>query len=167
MTSRDIELYLLRYYNLRQYALIPNVSWGFTNMGEADLLAISVNHYVTEIEIKISVSDFRKDKDKYKWKMVGSNGFYSKRIKYFYYCMPIEIYEKVHTEIADIAGVYVIERNRVRAARTAPVIPDHRKLTDDELLKLYRLCMFRYWGVRENEKTNDSNQRTYEGSTRS
>jgi hypothetical protein len=103
-----------------------------------------------EIEIKISVGDFRKDKYKRKWEFQKRYGIWNNKIKHYYYAMPSAIYEKVKNEIPEIAGVYIInDFNDVHKVKDAQLIKGTRKLSLYEMVALYRLCMFRYWGIRK------------------
>ena len=70
-------------FNVRQHIVVPNVSWGFLNH-EADLLVLSNQGYLTEIEIKRAWQDFRKDFQK-------DHTHEDKRLSYFYYAVPEKI----------------------------------------------------------------------------
>lgn len=60
---------------------------------ECDMLVLSKSGYLTEIEIKRSFSDFIADfKKKHHHESAGI-------IKYFYYCVPEKIYDKVCNEL--------------------------------------------------------------------
>ncbi len=96
----EIEESISRLFNIRQYIIVPNVSWGFHGGHEMDLFIISPSKYAYEIEIKISVSDFRADFKK-------SHTHESKYIREFYYAMPEYIYEKVKLEIPEHAGIII------------------------------------------------------------
>lgn len=61
---------------------------------ECDMLVLSKSGYLTEIEIKRSFSDFIADfKKKHHHESAGI-------IKYFYYCVPEKIYDKVCSELS-------------------------------------------------------------------
>jgi hypothetical protein len=77
----------------RNYLVIPNVSWGFLNY-EADMLVVTKSRYCTEIEVKISMADWKKDFEKRKHK----RGLRDDRIKYQYYAAPTKLAER-HTEL--------------------------------------------------------------------
>ena len=63
MTAKEMELHISRYFDLRQNIIVPNISWGM-GLHECDLLILSRAGYATEIEIKISAADLRKDSKK-------------------------------------------------------------------------------------------------------
>lgn len=53
--------------------------------------------YVTEVEIKISIEDFRRDFQK-------DHQYDNCNVKYLYYAMPIEVYALNKTEVLDAIG---------------------------------------------------------------
>lgn len=82
-------------FNLRRNIVVPNVSWGLLEY-EADFVSLSKSGYLTEVEIKRSWEDFRKDFTK---KHLHDD----QRISYFYYCVPKSIANKV------MDALYVVE----------------------------------------------------------
>lgn len=166
VTCSDIERALVRglsaKYPYRRWLVVPNVSWGFLNW-EADLVAVSQSGWMHEIEIKVSVSDLRRDLDKNKFKSpykclyseemkTRPTPGTSKYIHQFWYAMPEAIWSKIESSppIPDYAGVYVIG-DLGRAGRSwriaKPAIKNKfaKALTEAEQSKLLRLCMIKYW----------------------
>lgn len=82
-------------FNLRRNIVVPNVSWGLLEY-EADFVSLSKSGYLTEVEIKRSWEDFRKDFTK---KHLHDDP----RISYFYYCVPKSIAYRV------LDTLYVVE----------------------------------------------------------
>lgn len=82
-------------FNLRRNVVVPNVSWGLLNY-EADFVSMSKAGYLTEVEIKRSMQDFKKDFEK-------RHRHDDPRISYFYYCVPQSICDKV------MDALYVME----------------------------------------------------------
>lgn len=80
---------------IRRHIVVPNVSWGFLNH-EADLLVCSKDGYLTEIEIKRSWQDFKKDFKK-------DHTHNDEKLTYFYYAVP----EKI--AMAVMQHLYVVE----------------------------------------------------------
>ena len=74
-------------FNLRRNIVVPNVSWGLLEY-EADFVSLSKSGYLTEVEIKRSWEDFRKDFQK-------KHMHDDPRIAYFYYCVPRSIAYRV------------------------------------------------------------------------
>ncbi len=176
ITSLTIEqimtrLALLDTFNLRRNIVVPNVSWGLLNY-EADFVSLSKSGYLTEVEIKRSWQDFKKDFEK-------KHHHDDPRVSYFYYCVPKSIKEKV------MDALYIFEKtdNRFRPyiitgikegvpINAGLIIYDNhdwqgnecewiniefvtsagkrkaaRKLTDKEQLKLAHLGCMRIWDL--------------------
>lgn len=74
-------------FNQRSDIMVPNVSWGLLPY-EADFVSVSRSGYMTEVEIKRSFQDFKKDFTK-------EHNHDDERVYRFYYCVPESIYEKV------------------------------------------------------------------------
>lgn len=74
-------------FNQRSDIMVPNVSWGLLPY-EADFVNINRSGYMTEIEIKRTFEDFKKDFSK-------KHNHDDERVSYFYYCVPESIYDKV------------------------------------------------------------------------
>lgn len=124
----------------RRYLCVPNLSWGLDIDGEADLVALSSSDYLTEVEIKISVADFRRDANKWKHRRQVK----SPLVCQFYYAMPTAIWTKVEGEFPESAGLILYQDQRARIAIPAPRRPC-RKLSASEREQLGRLGTMRYW----------------------
>lgn len=123
----------------RNWLVIPNVSWGFLRY-EADLLVVSRAKHCTEIEVKISMSDWKQDFSKHKHKIPDP------RVKYQYYAAPYELatrFEELELPpgwgvigVGDSKGIHVLKHADALKSRS---------LTDKELMTLARLACFRVW----------------------
>lgn len=82
-------------FNLRRNIVVPNVSWGLLEY-EADFVSLSKSGYLTEVEIKRSWEDFKKDFTK-------DHRHDDPRVSYFYYCVPKSISYRV------MDALYVVE----------------------------------------------------------
>lgn len=162
-TAKDITKGLVDYgapYELRKnFVCVPNVSFGFLEW-EADLFVCSKSGFCTEVEIKISAADWNNDKKKHKWLPLRSSRRpweAWERHKYFWYCAPLKLAERWEDfGIPEYAGVYGAWRNEdplyggkiffkvLRPAKKMN-IDNHRKLTDEEKMKLARLGAMRGW----------------------
>ena len=151
MTAEEIMLALIRKrFNLMSYLVVPNVWYGFSLNHECDLLAISKSGYATEIEIKISVADVKKDLDK-------KHNHKDEKIKYLWFAMPDKIYEKSLQYIPERAGILTLSKRddtyfgdgyiQVFEKRTAIAEKYTNKITDVELKNLQRLMAMRYWSL--------------------
>jgi hypothetical protein len=132
----------------RRYVVVPNVSWGLLPH-EADLVVLSKAGWLDEIEIKVSVSDFKRDAKKWKHRLAEVNGK-PELVRGFYYAMPEPVYEKVRSSIPEGVGVILVV-NTLWAKKHREAVPNAsaRKLTDDEAAQLLRLGYIRYWARQE------------------
>lgn len=145
ITTKDIEKALIHHTDrlpirsLRTCAIYP--------FHEIDFLAITSSNYAVEYEIKASRSDFFADFKKKKHRsMITGNGC---KISRFYYVCPIDMI-KPH-EIPSYAGlIYVDRHNQCTTITKAPRLSSD-KLSDSELVKVYRSIMFR-WLAKEANK---------------
>lgn len=145
INTAEIELAVSRLFDIRRHVIIPNLSYGFHGGHEKDIFAISSSNYGKEVEIKISVSDFRADFKK-------SHHHESKYVKEFYYAFPIEIYEKVKDEVPLHAGVIICERNKysvyAKIIKKAKINTKAIKLTDKDMITIGRLASMRIWSLK-------------------
>lgn len=141
LTSLDIEIGLGYYFNPRVNMLIPNVSWGF-GIHECDVLVITKSGYLYEVEIKISASDLKKDIEKI-------HGHKSNRIKHLFFAIPW--YLEPHMDyIPEHAGILSFRKgNRLPRLIRVPKTQSTHKVSNAELLQLYRLAALRVWPLKE------------------
>ena len=95
VTEYDI-IQALGYHLFLKYICIPNVLMrGYKcHEYEADLIYFKMNQrYLTEVEVKTNIEDFKRDFKKQRYHD-------SVNVKYFYYAMPIDMYQK-HQEFID------------------------------------------------------------------
>lgn len=131
----------------RNYLVIPNVSWGFLYY-EADMLLVSKARYCTEIEVKISLQDWKKDFDKRK------HNRRDERIKYQYYACPMKLAKRFEElNLPEGWGVIGVDDSEGIKILKEAVARDAKKVTDQELLTLARLVCFRIWKTEPVEKT--------------
>lgn len=92
MTECDIQAKLGCYYGANKgQIVVPNVLLGSY---EADFVTITKSDYLIEVEIKISISDFRAD---FKKKHYHD----APEVNALYYALPKELYEKHKAEIEE------------------------------------------------------------------
>jgi len=149
LNERDVQhIIATHYYNTGVNLMIPNVYWGLNFNHELDLLVLSTSNYGTEIEIKTSVADCKKDIEK-------AHKHYDKRLKYLYFAVPSEIYEKCLDFIPENAGILVIHSIN-EEHKTRFVVDEKRKpvknksavaFTSSEVLKIKTLLSMRYWSL--------------------
>lgn len=139
----------------RRYVVVPNVYWGLLPH-EADLAVLSDAGWLSEVEIKIRVSDFRNDAKKAKHKSPGLS-VRGDCITDFYYAMPADIWAKSNPEWLLLgAGLITVEANHTfpehdmaKVVQKPMARPTARKLSEAERLQLIRLGYLRYWSRRE------------------
>lgn len=148
LSCQDIEIAIMKFYKPRINIIVPNVSWGL-ELHECDLLIVSKSGYASEIEIKTSIADLKKDK-------IKSHKHASKKIDKLYFAIPEEILEKALPHIPERAGIYCIETkktsygisyykcNLYRPAKKTGA----RKLSESEIVTLLRLSYLRYYSIR-------------------
>ncbi len=166
MTAAEISKSLVAtLFPLRpNFVCVQNVSHGFFPHWEADLLACTKAGYLTEIEIKVSMSDWRIDKEKVKFR--GGQGVESwwRLVKNFYYAAPEGMAESwPEIGIPDWAGVISVQHRVCCDTMNgeyhpcnvikSPIVREYRKLRPDEMLKLARLGSMRAWDRRAFDMT--------------
>ena len=163
MTERDIQLALSYRHVYRSELVVPNVSMVW---GECDLLAVSLSGYLTEYEIKVSLSDLRREWKKERWDTSShyynkAHKFFSGSVKNYWIAVPDCMSEKAATLIPEHAGAGLISvgsepyeyEGAFRGMRPLLVIRKPRvnrkakKITPDEWIKLGRKGMAKYWNV--------------------
>ena len=134
--------------------VIPHLALGLLNH-EADIAIISKAGYLTEIEIKRSLDDLKKD-------------FFKKvfhcdeRVSKFYFCLPISIkagafklFNQHRTQICRLLGteeyrhpaiLFFDEAGNISSVGDART--NGRQLTVEERCKAMRIMTIRYWDLR-------------------
>lgn len=162
----EVALAKSRFFDYRKNIVAFNVNgWSGTLpiFHECDMLVLSKSGYLTEIEIKRSWSDFLADfKKKHHHESEGL-------IKYFYYCVPDALYERVkdylYEKDIDCAGIITYDEElgiSIRAIRKKPFLkgeepydrlgitqPDYKKLFLEQQLEIARLGAMRVIGLKE------------------
>lgn len=149
MKTADIEMAVAKTFGIRKNVVVPRVSWGL-GVHECDILVLSSSNYASEIEIKISVGDLRKDAKK-------SHAHVSDRIKYLYFAIP-EAMEKHIDLIPERAGILIISEFNGKLDTTVKRNPQPnlkaKALTLNDRTKLMYLAYLRYWNYRFNNNPN-------------
>lgn len=141
-SARDIAFLLAKslsspFYYRKHMCVIPRVSWGFLNH-EADIVAVTKSGYFWEAEIKISVSDFKADARKEKWKQ----GF---QWRGFYYVVSEDICNKVKSlPRPDRTGLISVGDD-LKIISEAEINSDAKPLSVERQMTLMRLGCMRLW----------------------
>ncbi len=158
ITTREMEVALYKFYKSSSLLVVPRVTKNncfFNSVAgeyerivnhECDLLVVSNSEYLTEVEIKISISDLKADFKK-------GHSHKDENIRNFYYAIPSELKEKAIPLIPDSAGILIVhKRNSGRFSvdkyRRCKTNKKADKTKDIVLLKLGRLSNLRYWNTR-------------------
>jgi hypothetical protein len=96
--SAHIEVAVAVLIGYRNHVIVPNVSWGLGLRHECDLLVLDQSKRFTEVEIKISRADLKKDLDKW-------HGHKSELISRLVYAMPAELIESARQILPASVGL--------------------------------------------------------------
>ena len=157
MTSKEIKYALAKsmtspFYVRKQVAVVPNVSWGFLAY-EADLLVLGKHGYLTEIEIKVSFSDWKKDFEKRKWK---NPTYQNNKVRKFYYAAPSKLAARYQElPLPEFAGVIAVEGKVITTLKSASTIKTAKKLSLLEAHKVLRLAAIKMWGLQYKEEISE------------
>lgn len=154
LSVRQIQLALHDFtplWNKRADLMATNISWGLLNH-EADFMVMNRSGYLTEVEIKRSWEDFKAD---FKKKHTHDDV----RIRYFYYCVPESIVDKVKdflekkfpNNIDRPALLCFTEDGEVGTVHFGCSYKGGRKLFIEERLQLAKLAALRFWKLLEQE----------------
>jgi hypothetical protein len=150
MTANEVQYALtcsqLSPFYIRSHFVIPNVSSGMGFNHELDLLSISMStHIGTEIEIKVSKSDLKRDIEK-------KHRHEDDRVRQIYFAGPVELQEAFFEFVPPEAGIITVYSNAtskyqcVTRRKAKPRI-QYRAFTDKEIFTLLRLGNMRYWSL--------------------
>ena len=162
MNTPEMEKLIYWYFKESSLVIVPKVSgnnwwldteadpmiWKNIVNHECDILIVTKNHYLTEVEIKISLSDLKADfKKKHQHK--------DENIKNFYYAFPEEMKEKALELIPKECGILIavekkcsIPYRTIECYRKPKINKEAKPVNDIVLSKIYRLGYLRYWNYR-------------------
>lgn len=140
----------MQYLDFRRNLIVPNVSWGMFYY-ECDLVSLTPAGYATEIEIKVSKADLKKDKEK-------RHNHDDWHFKYLYFAVPDYLEDCVAEHIPERAGIIIVSEkksNYYGSYYTCKVIRKPRArqnpycFTDKDRFKLARLGAIRIYGMKK------------------
>lgn len=160
MTTHKMESLIYIYFESGSLVIVPKISknnywfdnktmlWKEIVNHECDMLIVTKNYYLTEVEIKISLSDLKADfKKKHQHK--------DENIKNFYYAFPEEMKEKALELIPKECGILIavkkkcsIPCRKIECYRKPKINKEAKSINDIVLSKIYRLGYLRYWNYR-------------------
>ena len=143
----DMEIHLARHFNYRANLIVPNVYWGLGFRHECDLLIVSPAGWAREIEIKVTLSDLKADKNK-------RHCHGSPKIRQLYFAVPGYMLPAALEFIPEHAGCLgvcpeCLKWQIVKVVKTAKINAQARKLTPQEIHKLGELAAMRIWSLKE------------------
>ena len=131
---------LARYFNWRCNRMMPELE---VDGGRADLAFVTPAGYLTEIEIKTSLADFRRDAAKAKWSKPRPH------VSRFFFAVPESLVPAILPLLPDGAGLIALGdgTREVRAAKRRPA----KRLTERQMQAIYDASYFRYWAWRDRQ----------------
>lgn len=136
-TESSIQQALSQYYDWRKVKCYRNVVWGW---GITDFLAISGAGYATEVEIKISLGDWKADASKEKWK-------HPQKSSMFYYAIPHPLLVNIPAHVRPEWGIIVVKDTgytlQCETFRKATRVAG--KITDADRKNLHNHTYYHYW----------------------
>ena len=147
VTAADVECAVAIYFNPRVNLVVPNVSWGLGLRYEADILVCSKSGYITEVEIKVSRADLKRDaskKHQHSWHHVNR----------LFFAMP-KAMEADADLVPEGAGILLVDgffcsvSRRAKSRKAKPMPPD-------AITKLAMLGNLRVWPLKRALLTRES-----------
>ena len=130
----------------RENVIIPNVSWGFDLQHECDLLVMNSSRRLTEIEIKVSAQDLKRDFQK-------PHGHSSPKISRLVYAVPEKVLALAREIVPPQNGIIVVRfcdrKSRYEADWIRRCRHRGQPITEGEALRLLRLGCIRIWPMKE------------------
>nr|DAT75679.1 MAG TPA: DNA repair protein MmcB-like protein [Caudoviricetes sp.] len=169
MNTPEMEKLIYWYFKESSLVIVPKVSgnnwwldteadpmiWKNIVNHECDMLIVTKNHYLTEVEIKISLSDLKADFKK-------EHQHKDENIKNFYYAFPEEMKEKALELIPKDCGILIavkkecgIPYRKIECYRKPKINKEAKPVNDIVLSKIYRLGYLRYWNYRMSKEYNN------------
>jgi hypothetical protein len=155
-TARSVQYAIALQLDYFRYCIVPNIKLG--NSDEMDLAILSPSKILWEVEIKISLNDWRRDLGKSKWTRPASDSTPAR----FYYAVPgtlvkngipswvpgkagvLAIYNNRSTKTLSDGSQEVVDRPYANVLRVAK--PNHRnRLPEMYVYEMYRKLSVRYW----------------------
>ena len=139
----------------------------FYAMGQPDVLGVTKGRYLTEIEIKRSLSDFKADFKKHH--RINRSHHLPSHPRQFYYLVPSELVEKVRPLLPDWAGLMTTEGYyQIKVLIVAPVNKESKQLGPVACARLARMMTSHMMGYVESCNTwrQQGHKATRPGGTR-
>lgn len=141
MNAGQIQISLASYFDWFSNTCVPQ--WEIDG-GIADLLFITKAGYVTEIEIKCTMSDWNADADKSKWKRERPH------VSRFFYAVPEKLADRIPEWVPQEVGIISLLECRKRGFPLVRMIREAKRLKSKpfgakEIAHIHARCYFRFW----------------------
>ena len=142
-TSGEIEIAIANHFGIRKNIIVPNVSWGMFGY-ELDLCILNCKSmYASEVEIKISKYDLKRDSKKYRAHERNRN-----LIRQLWFAMPEKL-RGCEGLVPEKAGIMLITKiGGIWTYRHPEINKLAQKWTIEEAYKLARLGTMRIWKLK-------------------
>jgi hypothetical protein len=174
-TEASIGHWLCRHTFHCKLLVVPNCYW---TGDECDLLAVTADLRLVDIEIKISRADLKADREKDKWWDRGFGSFrdgkwvkppatekqWPRRIWKHYYCLPAAIWKpELLDAIPKASGVLLLEGEghtaQIRVARKVTACRDAKPIDARDAISIARLAGLRMWDALQTIERIENAQR--------
>ncbi len=152
ISTAEMEIALASHFRYWVNVIVPRVYWGRAEYHECDLLMVSAAGYLTEIEIKVSKADLKRDAEK-------PHRHRSNEIKRLFFALPDYLESDDCIDLVpERAGIIIVEplpsgidptwTPRCREIRPAQRNKVAGKIDDSTRYKIARLGTLRAWGLK-------------------
>lgn len=142
MTCLDLEIAVANHFNYRLNLIVPNVFWGLGFKHELDVAVMTPSQYLTEIEIKTTASDLRRD-------MLKRHAHESTRIRRHFFAVPKPLLGIAQSLDRQEWGILSYSGHFMECVRPAKINKTARPLSDVEANKLRELAAMRIWTLKK------------------
>ncbi len=177
VSTTEMEVALLNFFDVQKNIIVPNVSWGFYGLRyEIDLLVLRSTMYAIEVEIKVSKADLKAERDKDKYSYYNTppeNHNYEHYFNYTgdmdvpmfvegYFAVP-EYLESCALKNIPIESGLIVVGPKTKITKKAIRRGHKHRFTKEQERKLMRLGCMRILKLKtkllEMEKTNNSDSK--------
>lgn len=142
VTEEQVQSALALYFDYAQNHCFRGV---YMCEWESDFIVVSKSMRAWEVEIKVSMADWKVDADKAKW---GSKNW--RFITRFYYAVPAKLLKDgIPSWVPEWAGILELKlvggRLRVWTKREPQPFKNAQKISQTQLHNLYRSTYYRFW----------------------
>ena len=166
MTTTELELALMKHFDFRKNIIVPNVTKISQLVKfETDLLVLSKANFAHGIELKVSLSDFKKEVNKTHIKRARGIpdlgywdydfDFYFKPLKHFSYAFPEELLDYACKNVDERFGLYKVRQMSYKQEKwlnvcevRKPKVLFKTKWTDKEVKHLMHLGCMRIYNLK-------------------